>query len=262
MEEREKRNVFVFYFSFSFGGRWLGRRRRHDERGERKRNVALFLTNDDEKRNGNCTQVHVGTTARQGRLRKRECFLFSFAFVFVSRFVGGGGGEEKEKKEGWSSFFPVTQNPKKKLSIIKTPQVRVVTDKRSGTEFAAKSIPKRLDAPGLAPERQAAHVDNIRREVAVLRRLRGTLNVVALEGAFEDAESVHIVMVRFVRMLFLKPERDHERERERESGGIEETNSLTSFFLFLLLFRKNLHRSSAAAASSSTPSPTARTTPR
>jgi serine/threonine protein kinase len=75
-------------------------------------------------------------------------------------------------------------------------QVRVVTDKRSGTEFAAKSIPKRLDAPGLAPERQAAHVENIRREVAVLRRLRGTLNVVALEGAFEDAESVHIVMVR------------------------------------------------------------------
>ena len=91
------------------------------------------------------------------------------------------------------------ENKKLLLSKQKTLfqfQVRVVIDKRYGTEFAAKSIPKRLDAPGLAPERQAAHVDNIRSEVAVLRRLRGTLNVVALEGAFEDAESAHIVMVQ------------------------------------------------------------------
>ena len=36
--------------------------------------------------------------------------------------------------------------------------------------------------------------DNIKREVAVLRRLRGTLNVVALEGAYEDDDAVHIVM--------------------------------------------------------------------
>ena len=91
--------------------------------------------------------------------------------------------------------------PKTKKNVFKKKklfqfQVRVVIDKRNGTEFACKSIPKRLDAPGLAPERQAAHVDNIRREVAVLRRLRGTLNVVALEGAFEDADSAHIVMVR------------------------------------------------------------------
>ena len=84
---------------------------------------------------------------------------------------------------------------KKKKTLFQF-QVRVVIDKRNGTEFACKSIPKRLDAPGLAPERQAAHVDNIRREVAVLRRLRGTLNVVALEGAFEDADSAHIVMVQ------------------------------------------------------------------
>jgi len=38
--------------------------------------------------------------------------------------------------------------------------------------------------PDLSPARLAAHVDNIKREVAVLRRLRGTLNVVALEGAY------------------------------------------------------------------------------
>ena len=92
---------------------------------------------------------------------------------------------------------PKTKKPRfqKKKTLFQF-QVRVVIDKRNGTEFACKSIPKRLDAPGLAPERQAAHVDNIRREVAVLRRLRGTLNVVVLEGAFEDADSAHIVMVQ------------------------------------------------------------------
>lgn len=104
-----------------------------------------------------------------------------------------------ERRDSKRRVFFLTQNQTKKTFllpiIITTQQVRVVTDRRTGTEFAAKSIPKRLDAPGLAPERQAAHVENIRREVAVLRRLRGTLNVVALEGAFEDAESVHIVMV-------------------------------------------------------------------
>jgi len=37
-------------------------------------------------------------------------------------------------------------------------------------------------------------VANIQREVAVLSKLRGTLNVVALEGAWEDDAAIHIVM--------------------------------------------------------------------
>jgi hypothetical protein len=41
---------------------------------------------------------------------------------------------------------------------------------------------------------QAAHLDNIKREVAVLARLRGTLNVVHFKRAYEDASHVHIVM--------------------------------------------------------------------
>ena len=48
--------------------------------------------------------------------------------------------------------------------------------------------------PNLAPERQAAHVDNVKREVAVLKRLRGTLNVVAFHAAYEDDVAIHIVM--------------------------------------------------------------------
>lgn len=41
---------------------------------------------------------------------------------------------------------------------------------------------------------QAAHLDNIKREVAVLARLRGTLNVVHFKRAYEDDTHVHIIM--------------------------------------------------------------------
>lgn len=72
--------------------------------------------------------------------------------------------------------------------------MRVVTSRDSGKEYACKSISKHLDVGNLSPAKQAAHLDNIRREVAVLARLRGTLNVVHLKRAYEDATHVHIVM--------------------------------------------------------------------
>jgi hypothetical protein len=59
--------------------------------------------------------------------------------------------------------------------------VRVVRSKTSGAEFACKSICKRLDVPNLPPIKQQQHLENIQREVLILRKLRGTLNVVHLE---------------------------------------------------------------------------------
>jgi calcium-dependent protein kinase len=73
-------------------------------------------------------------------------------------------------------------------------RVRLATNRATGEEVAVKSIAKRLDLPGVAPQQQQRHLDNIRREVAVLRRLRGCLNVVRLVDAFEDDEDAHIVM--------------------------------------------------------------------
>ncbi len=45
----------------------------------------------------------------------------------------------------------------------------------------------------MSPAKQQQHLDNIKREVAVLRKLRGTLNVVHLQDVYEDATHVHIV---------------------------------------------------------------------
>lgn len=72
--------------------------------------------------------------------------------------------------------------------------VRVVSKKKNGKQYAAKSIKKVLEVPSLSIERQAAHLANIKREISVLYRLRGTLNIVHFEEALEDDEYVHIVM--------------------------------------------------------------------
>ncbi|GIL78391.1 hypothetical protein Vretimale_7737 [Volvox reticuliferus] len=70
--------------------------------------------------------------------------------------------------------------------------VRVVTNRETGEEFACKSILKVLkDA---SDKKKQGHLDSIRREVQVLTKLRGSLNVVKLEDVYEDEEHVHLVM--------------------------------------------------------------------
>ena len=72
--------------------------------------------------------------------------------------------------------------------------VRVVKDKLKGQEYACKSIIKRLGVPNISVSKQAAYLDNVKREIAVLRRLQGTLNVVRYFAAYEDDEYIHVVM--------------------------------------------------------------------
>ena len=72
--------------------------------------------------------------------------------------------------------------------------VRVVREKATGKEYACKSIIKRLDVPNMSVTKQAAYLDNVKREIAVLRRLQGTLNVVQFFNAYEDDTHIHAVM--------------------------------------------------------------------
>lgn len=51
-------------------------------------------------------------------------------------------------------------------------QVRVIVEVGTKREFACKSISKRLDVPNFSPQKQAAHLDNIRREVIDRYNLR------------------------------------------------------------------------------------------
>lgn len=72
--------------------------------------------------------------------------------------------------------------------------VRLVRRRNTGEEFACKSISKELKGPRVSEKQQRHHLEMISREVAVLKKLGGALNVVRLQGVFEDDDHVHIVM--------------------------------------------------------------------
>jgi len=69
--------------------------------------------------------------------------------------------------------------------------VRIVVNKETGEEFACKSIRKVLkDASAI---KKAGHIDSLKREIAVLTRLKGSLNIIKLEAVYEDDDNVHII---------------------------------------------------------------------
>lgn len=72
--------------------------------------------------------------------------------------------------------------------------VTMVSDLHSGQEWAMKSIPKVLSEPNISERKRMDHINAIKREVDVMRRLRGCLNVASLEDVYEDDTHVHIVM--------------------------------------------------------------------
>lgn len=72
--------------------------------------------------------------------------------------------------------------------------VLVVRDKRTRKAFACKSIVKKLEDSKLSESKVAGHVASIKREIQVLKKLRGSLNVACLEGVYEDDCSVHLIL--------------------------------------------------------------------
>lgn len=71
--------------------------------------------------------------------------------------------------------------------------VHLVQKRINGEKFACKEINKLLDASLASSEQQRRHIDNVLREVAVLKKLKGSLNVVNLEAVYEDEKSVYII---------------------------------------------------------------------
>lgn len=61
------------------------------------------------------------------------------------------------------------------------------TERKTGSKFACKSIAKRKLV-------QKEDLEDVRREVEILHHLSGHDNVVSIQGAYEDAVAVHVVM--------------------------------------------------------------------
>ena len=58
----------------------------------------------------------------------------------------------------------------------------------------AMVTPARCYAGGVSEAKRQGHAEAIKREVAVLRALEGTLNVARLDSVYEDEQNVHAVM--------------------------------------------------------------------
>lgn len=68
--------------------------------------------------------------------------------------------------------------------------------------IATPSLHSTVPAPNLAAAaKQAQHLDNVKREIKILTRLRGTLSVVHFKGAYEDDHNIHLVMELCRRVL-------------------------------------------------------------
>lgn len=61
------------------------------------------------------------------------------------------------------------------------------THKQTGEQFACKTIAKRKLV-------NKEDIEDVRREVQIMHHLTGQLNIVELKGAYEDKQSVHLVM--------------------------------------------------------------------
>jgi calcium-dependent protein kinase len=70
--------------------------------------------------------------------------------------------------------------------------VRVVVDRLTGEEYACKAI-RKLPPQDCSDKKKTGHIDSIKREVEVLRRLAGSLNITKIQDVFEDHENVFII---------------------------------------------------------------------
>ena len=95
---------------------------------------------------------------------------------------------------GYSREFSSRFDIGEKIGSGGNATVYVVSDKMTRKVFACKSIKKTVEGPNISEFKHAGHVASIKREIQVLKKLRGSLNVACLEEVYEDATSVHLVL--------------------------------------------------------------------
>ncbi|KAG1347633.1 calcium-dependent protein kinase 20 [Cocos nucifera] len=123
---------------------------------------------------------------------------------------GSGKKQQKQKKGNRPNPFSLDYNkpPAPKLTVLKDPNGRDIgsryelgqelgrgefgitylcTDKATGEAFACKSISKKK-------LRTTVDIEDVRREVDIMRHLPSHPNIVSLKDTYEDDNAVHLVM--------------------------------------------------------------------
>lgn len=138
---------------------------------------------------GNCCVAPPRNPEDQNKgKRKKKPNPFSVDYG-VNHFAGGNGGSHK---------LTVLTNPTgceiglqyelgRELGRGEFGITHLCTDKVTGEKFACKSISKKK-------LRTAIDIEDVRREVQIMRHLPKHQNIVSLKDTFEDDNAVHLVM--------------------------------------------------------------------
>lgn len=100
---------------------------------------------------------------------------------------GGGGGPLGPVLGRPMEEIKSTYNIGKELGRGQFGVTHLCTHKTTGEQFACKTIAKRKLI-------NKEDIDDVRREVQIMHHLTGQPNIVELRGAYEDKQSVHLVM--------------------------------------------------------------------
>ena len=132
---------------------------------------------------GNCC-VCLGNGAPNKKKTKKQN---PFATDFGGANGNGGGDKLCVLKDPTGKDISAQYDLGRELGRGEFGVIYLCTDVTSGEKFACKSISKKK-------LRTAVDIEDVRREVEIMRHLPQHPNVVSLKDTYEDDEAVHIVM--------------------------------------------------------------------
>lgn len=132
---------------------------------------------------GNCCVAHSGSSNVKKKKNRRNPFSIDYGAVH------GSGGADKlvVLKDPTGHAINSRYDLGCELGRGEFGVTYLCTDVESGEKFACKSISKKK-------LRTAVDIEDVRREVEIMRRMPKHPNIVTLKDTYEDDSAVHIVM--------------------------------------------------------------------
>ncbi|KAL5566660.1 hypothetical protein UlMin_029824 [Ulmus minor] len=134
---------------------------------------------------GNCCASPGTPSQKENRKNKNKANPFSGDHAATNG--DGGGNKLSVLKEPTGRDISAAYDLGRELGRGEFGITYLCTDASSGHKFACKSISKKK-------LRTAVDVDDVRREVEIMKHLRNHPNIVKLKDTYEDENDVHIVM--------------------------------------------------------------------
>jgi calcium-dependent protein kinase len=134
---------------------------------------------------GNCCAASSTPSQNENKKPRKKPNPFSIDYSAVNGT--GGGSKLYVLKDPTDRNISAHYDLGRELGRGEFGVTYLCTDKSSGEKFACKSISKKK-------LRTAVDIEDVRREVEIMRHLPKHSNIVTLKDTFEDDQAVHIVM--------------------------------------------------------------------